>query len=255
MSDRDVEQQGRPPEQRATSRGPGAGAVGDHAHGHGSHGADAPPPPVEDHRVPGVKPDPLPAYGHLAEAPSDHRAAHAAAPPRRAPVPPALKAALDDMRAAAETAVLVTSMHQTGDRDGRWRFLNTLDRVDDPAVRAKMKAQFAAQTGKSLDDFVATTTWHSPRDREQAAELIGDRRGDTERSIATKSPHEQKKLRVQSIKWAEQVLAVTRKDDIDDDASAKAIFDTLGPRSPEEVEMIARARARARNSRPRTRPT
>lgn len=42
----------------------------------------------------------------------------------------------------------------------------------------------------------------------------------------------------QAIKWAAAVLQTTRKDDVDHDSDAKPIFDTLGPRTPEEIEMI-----------------
>ncbi|MGE3459653.1 MAG: hypothetical protein AB7O24_31360 [Kofleriaceae bacterium] len=201
------------------------------------HLPDAPKPP-EDYRVPGVKPDPMLANGHHAE----ENAANAEKIEKKAAgMPPAMKEAMDNMRAAAETAVLVSTMGQVGDRNGRWKFLNTLDRIDDPTVRAKVKQQFEAQTKQSLDHFIETAPWHSKRDREQAQDMVSSKRDHTEDSLsklAKENPAEYEKKRVQAIQWASLVLQTTRKDDVDHDSDAKPIFDTLGPRTPEEIELI-----------------
>ncbi len=203
------------------------------------HLPDAPKPP-EDYRVPGVKPDPMLANGHHAE----ENAANAEKIEKKAAgMPPAMKEALDNMRAAAETAVLVSTMGQVGDRNGRWKFLNTLDRVDDPNVRKKMAAQFESQTGQKLGDFVENAGWHSKRDKEQAKDLISHERGEVETKLAEleqKSPAAFKARERQAKEWATKILSTTRADDVDDDKSAKTIFDTLGQRTPEEIELIRR---------------
>jgi hypothetical protein len=212
--------------------------VAGRAHPSTAHSTLPPKPPPDDHRVPGVKPDPMPANGHHAE---EAQAAAAKVEKKAEGMPPALKEAMDNMRAAAETAVLVSTMGKVGDREGRWKFLNTLDRVDDPTIRKKMKEQFAAQTGQTLDQFIETAGFYSKRDREQAKDMLSDQRSATEENLAElakTNPAEYEQKKTQAIKWAHQVLITTRKDDVDHDSDAKPIYDALGPRTPEEIELI-----------------
>ncbi len=219
------------------------------------HRPGAPPKPPQDHSVKGKKPDVM-GLLHFAEetmggvfgmlkAANTNGADHAKAqPPAPAPAPgldPKLKDAMDNVRAIAETQTLIATMGKVGDQRGRWQFLNTLDRVDDPAVRSKMKKQFEEQTGQTLDHFIDTAGFYSKRDREQAKDMLSDERGETEKKLAEQArsdPEAYEKKKLQAIKWASTVLQTTRKDDVDHDADAKPIYDALGPRTPEEIELI-----------------
>ncbi len=219
------------------------------------HRPGGPPKPPQDHSVKGKKPDVM-GLLHFAEetvggvfgmlkAANTNSTDHAKAqPPAPAPAPgldPKIKDAMDNVRAIAETQTLIATMGKVGDQRGRWQFLNTLDRVDDPAVRAKMKKQFEEQTGQTLDHFIDTAGFYSKRDREQAKDMLSDERGETEKKLAEQArsdPEAYEKKKLQAIKWASTVLQTTRKDDVDHDADAKPIYDALGPRTPEEIELI-----------------
>lgn len=114
---------------------------------------------------------------------------------RRAPATPAsLHEQLVEMKATAHAAALMLARPTTKDRGDRWQFLNTLDRIDDPALRAKTLEKFQAQTGMPLRTFIRSTAWHSDRDEEQALELISPRRDTAERDLQAMDAAARKKL-------------------------------------------------------------
>ena len=197
--------------------------------------ASVPAAPPVDTRIPGVKPDPT------ALAPwvdGDH---HAPKAPKAPATPASLHDQLVDMQATAHAAALIATRGTTGDAHARWQFLNTLDRVADPAMRHKMMAKFAVQTGTSLQDFITTTDWHSRRDQEQALDLISPKRDAAEHEMQAMSPAARKKLTADASGWSQQVLDVTRGEDANDDANAVKISRVLGQRSPVEIEAIRAA--------------
>ncbi len=213
------------------------------------------------------KPAAAPSHG-AARAPTVHApaplapaAVHAGAPPATPPDHLALLPWMDDYIATAKAAPAVGQMHahmaslagaahasalvatkdQTDENRGRWQFLNQLDAVDDVDVRHAMMGAFEQSTGQSLDGFVAGADWHGDRDRNQALALISPARDATDRRLAAMAPAEREALAAQAGDWAQQVLAVTRRDDADDDENAQQIARVLGPRSPEEIEAIRAA--------------
>src|SRR5262245_40905414 len=78
-----------------------------------------------------------------------------------------------DMQASAYATQLMLSKGKTDDKKARWEFLNTLDRIDDPVVRAKVLAKFREQNrGQSLEEFIKHADWDGGRDKQQALEMI-----------------------------------------------------------------------------------
>ncbi len=148
---------------------------------------------------------------------------------------------LADLQATTFAATLVSAKDDTDHKAARWQFLNVLDRVDDPLVRHKMMAKFQQMTGVSLRDFIDKADWHGNRDQAQALDMISDDRDATEHALEKMNPTARAALATQANAWAEQVLAVTRTDDANDDDQAQKIARVLGPRTPEEIEMIRAA--------------
>jgi hypothetical protein len=140
----------------------------------------------------------------------------------------------------AETAAreLVAAKDDTDHVTARWKFLNTLDRVDDPFTRQRMKTHFLRFTGQRLEEFIEHADWHGKRDKEQAEALISEKRGNVEQELAAMDPKKRKELEIKAIDWAGQIIAHTDKSDANDDDNAQVIFHILGPRTPVEVELI-----------------
>lgn len=110
-----------------------------------------------------------------------------------------------------------------------------------------MAAQFQAQTGESLHDFIETADWHGERDKQQALNMISPERDRAAEGLAQMTPQARKELDTKANGWAQRVLAVTRPDDTGSDTAAADIFRVLGPRSPEEIEAVRAAIRRNTN--------
>lgn len=173
--------------------------------------------------------------------------------PERAPGPPAaaapeadamlasLRATTAAVAGGAYAAQLVAAMEDTDSRRERWRFLDVLDRVDDPATRAAMMAAFARTTGQPLREFVEGADWDGEHDRTEARALIAPERDRAEAELAAMAPEARARLTGQAHGWAQQVLDVTRDSDADDDPMAHQLIAVLGPRTPVEIEAIRAA--------------
>lgn len=190
----------------------------------------AAPAPVVDARIPGVAPD----VSAIAPWVDTVPAKSAAAPAK----PASRNEALVDMQATAHAAALTLTRHTTNDPQARWKFLNTLDRIDDPVLRAKTLQQFQAQTGMPLQVFIDNTEWHSDRDQEQALALISPERGAAERDLQALSPEDRKKLSAKANDWSQQILHVTRATDADTDDNGPKVANALRSRTPVEMEAI-----------------
>ncbi len=214
---------------------------------HDPHGAYDPQNPHglphTGYPVPGVPPDPLALLPWMDDVKPHATAAAPAATATAPAVDPAAKAreSMAEMQATTYAMALAMNRGGTDRKQDRFQFLNILDKVDDPLVRAKMMEKFQQQTGQSLHDFIDKADWHGGRDKAQALDLISDKRGETEAKLAQMPPGERKQLAAKASGWAEQVLAVTRTDDANDDDNAQKIARVLGPRSPEEIEAIRAA--------------
>src|SRR6185312_5545669 len=96
--------------------------------------------------------------------------------------------------------------------------------------------------------FIKSADWAGNRDEQQALAMISSDRSAAESRIEKMSPQARKELATKANAWAEQVLAVTRTKDADDDDEAVKIARVLGPRTPEEIEMIRAAIRRNTNN-------
>ncbi len=104
-----------------------------------------------------------------------------------------------------------------------------------------MGEKFRELTGQTLEAFIKAADWGGKRDEQQALAMISSDRSAAESKLEKMSPQARKELAGKANAWAEQVLAVTRTKDADDDDQAVKIARVLGPRSPEEIEMIRAA--------------
>jgi hypothetical protein len=140
----------------------------------------------------------------------------------------------------ADTAAreLAAAKDDTNHVTARWKFLNTLDRVDDPFTRQRMKTHFLRLTGQRLEDFIEHADWHGKRDKEQAEALISEKRGNVEQELAAMDPKKRKELELKALDWAGEIIKHTDKSDANDDDNAQVIFHVLGPRTPVEIELI-----------------
>ena len=136
---------------------------------------------------------------------------------------------------------LVHAMEHTDERDGRWKLLNTLDRLDDPALRETVLARFQARTGRPLSDVIATSEWHGARDKTQAQALISPARAKTEREIAAMSPAERAKLQADARQTATEIANVIGRDSPNDTANAHKLHRALAGKTPAEIEAIRAA--------------
>lgn len=149
-----------------------------------------------------------------------------------------VKESAADLNATTYASLLVAAKDDTDSKQGRWKFLNILDRCDDPRTRQRMGEKFRELTGQTLEAFIKAADWGGKRDEQQALAMISSDRGATETKLERMSPQARKELTAKANAWAEQVLVVTRTKDADDDDQAVKIARVLGPRSPEEIEMI-----------------
>ncbi|MEO8846836.1 MAG: hypothetical protein ABI591_17015, partial [Kofleriaceae bacterium] len=152
-----------------------------------------------------------------------------------------VKESVAELNATTYATLLVAAKDDTDNKQGRWKFLNVLDRVDDPLTRHKMMEKFKALTGQPLEMFIAHADWGGKRDQDQALAMISAKRGQTERELEKMPPGDRKQLAAKANAWAEEVLKVTRSKDADDDDEAVKIARVLGPRTPIEIEMIRAA--------------
>ena len=220
---------------------------------------------MEDHRVPGVVADLtalLPWVDHDHHDHHDHhehpslskRAKHASAPvsaPKdatkdAATIPPDFYEKLAAMKASAFNAALQVHA-KNGDRASQFEMMHVLESADDALTRRKMKEQFAAQNHGSLTDFLGNTTWDNARSKDEALELVSARRDETTNKLAAMSPEKREALEEQAAGWADKILNATRGSDRDDSENADRVAAILGPRSPEEIEVI-RKRIRLQTS-------
>ncbi len=150
------------------------------------------------------------------------------------------------MKASAFNAALMVHAKK-GDRNSQYEMMHVLEGADDALTRKKMKEQFAAQNDGSLTDFLGKTKWQSKHGKDQALDLMSDRRDVTTNNLAAMSPDKRADLEDKAAGWADKVLNVTRGSDRDDSENADKIAAILGPRSPEEMEII-RKRIRLQTS-------
>lgn len=153
-------------------------------------------------------------------------------------LPPAIQAQFKDLEATTLAMQLVVQKDHTDSKYGNYAFLNALETARDPEVRAAMSAKFEAMTKEKLDHFVDHADWYGKRDKDQAKDLISEKRDQTDGKLAALSPEARKELNKKADAWAQQILSVTRKDGANDDVNAQKIARVLGPRSPEEIEAI-----------------
>ncbi len=213
----------------STGGAPAASSPGAPDDTHRAHHVPSPP----DCSIPGVRPD-LSALNHWTDP--------AAKPPAKKLDPVAqVQENLKELEATRHAQTLVSARGDVDNEQARYELLNTLDKVSDPDMRHRMMAKFSEATGQSLEEFIQTADWDGGRDKEEALRLISPERDAAAEKIKAMSPDERKKLEGKANDWAQRVLAVTRIEDADSDTAAADIFRTLGPRSPEEVEMIRAA--------------
>ena len=237
---------------------------------------------VEDLRVPGVPADPsalLSYVDHDHDAPAPKRAkkakrrakaksapskpaanaaqttasatvavsSPASASPAKTPgIPPDFAEKLAAMKASAFNAALMVH-GKKGDRNSQYEMLQVLESADDTLTRTKMKEQFAAQTNGSLTDYLGKQKWESAHGKDEALDLMSDKRDITTSNLAAMSPDKRADLEDKAAGWADKILNVTRGSDRDDSENADKIAAILGPRSPEEMEVI-RKRIRLQTS-------
>jgi hypothetical protein len=136
---------------------------------------------------------------------------------------------------------------KSGDRDSQYAMMHVLESADDALTRRKMKEQFAAQTNGSLTDFLGNQKWDSAHGKDQALDLVSDKRDAATDKLAAMSPDKRADLEDKAAGWADKILNVTRGTDRDNSENADKIAAILGPRSPEEIEVI-RKRIRLQTS-------
>ncbi|MEO8846460.1 MAG: hypothetical protein ABI704_33115 [Kofleriaceae bacterium] len=157
------------------------------------------------------------------------------------------KESVAELNATTYATLLVAAKDDTDSKQARWKFLNILDRCDDPLTRHKMAEKFQHLTGQSLDAFIKSASWAGKRDQAQALQMISSQRDAADAKLEKLTPAQRKELTAKANAWAEQILQVTRTKEADDDDQAVKISRVLGPRSPEEIEMIRAAIRRNTN--------
>ena len=158
-----------------------------------------------------------------------------------------IKDSVAELNATTYAALLVAAKDDTDSKQARWQFLNVLDRCDDPLTRHKMAEKFEHLTGQSLESFIKNASWAGKRDQAQALQMISSQRDAADAKLEKLSPAQRKELTAKANAWAEQILQVTRIKDADDDDQAVKIARVLGPRTPEEIELIRAAIRRNTN--------
>ncbi len=157
-----------------------------------------------------------------------------------------IKSGIDDGKAVAMAAELASYSRGMNDKHSR-AFIQRLDEIDDPALRTKVKEQFQAQTGQSLEGFIrGCHDWNNNgenRDREAALQLISKERDDAENAVAKMSPAERAKKEEDANKAAIEIRAATTAHDHSDENMQK-IFRNMETKDPAEMELLRAAMRR-----------
>ena len=161
-------------------------------------------------------------------------------------VPPDFYEKLAAMKASAFNAALMVHA-KNGDRNSKYEMMHVLESADDALTRKKMKEQFAAQNTGSLTDFIGKQKWDGAHGKDQALDLMSEKRDVATNNLAAMSPDKRADLEDKAAGWADKILNVTRGSDRDDSENADKIAAILGPCSPEELEVI-RKRIRLQTS-------
>lgn len=212
---------------------------------------------AEDLRVPGVKAD---ARAMLPYVDHDHGSTGATKLPSSTsssdPKPPSAKSAppqngMADHIAALNAASLnleLTTLRYSKDRDAKYKLQDILERADDSATRKKLREFHAASHGgESLDDMITSQEGLDDNARKHAHSLVSEKRDAATDKLAAMDPKARAELEDKAAVWADKLFKVTRSDDRDDSEHADDVAGILGPRSPEELEVI-RARVRLQTS-------
>ncbi len=144
-------------------------------------------------------------------------------------------------RAQRYVDALVAALEHTDERDARYKVLNALDRLDEPALRDSVLAKFQAQTGRPLSDVLATADWYSSRDAAQAQALISPARAKVEREIAALPPDKRAELQAEARKTATEIANVVGRSSPNDKANAQRLHRTLAGKTPMQIEAIRAA--------------
>ncbi|MFN0246943.1 MAG: hypothetical protein ACKV2T_08535 [Kofleriaceae bacterium] len=202
------------------------------------------------------KPRPTTATGSSATRASTAPATNTAATATASTAPAAsakdtgLPADVAEKMAALNASVFNAALMvhgKNGDRNSQYAMMHVLESADDALTRKKMKEQFAAHTNGSLTDFLGKHTWDSAHGKEQALDLVSDKRDAATDKLAAMSPDKRADLEDKAAGWADKILNVTRGTERDNSENADKIAAILGPRSPEEIEVI-RKRIRLQTS-------
>ena len=206
----------------------------------------------QDLRVPGVKAEPralLPYIDH------DHDGAPASAKLVLEPAK-ASSTAPPDHRMAEHIAALtaasldleLTTLRYSKDRDAKHKLQDILERAGDSATRKKLRELHAASNGgETLDEMIASHEGLDDHARKHASSLVSDKRDAATDKLAAMDPKTRADLEDKAATWADQVMDITQGADRDDSEHADKIASILGPRSPEEIEVI-RTRIRLQSS-------
>jgi hypothetical protein len=139
-------------------------------------------------------------------------------------------------------------LNATNDRTGRYHIFHILEEADDPLTRKYLKEQFAKTNGgQSLESFLLNAKWSGAGDHTHAVDLLSEKRDQASAKLAAMSPAQREALEDKAAVWANKLLGVTRAPDSDDSEHADESAAILGPRSPEELEVI-RKRIREQTS-------
>lgn len=151
--------------------------------------------------------------------------------------------AINDVSAIGYAATLTSLAHDMNDKNSR-AFINTLDKINDPDLRAKVKHQFEAQNHQTLENFIQhCDDWNNNgdnRDKSAAMQLISKERDQAEANIAKMDPDERKRKEKDANDAAITILAATKAHD-HSDANMQKLFRELGKSDPERIEMIRAA--------------
>jgi hypothetical protein len=133
---------------------------------------------------------------------------------------------LTEIRAMQISASLV-AYGALGNEQSTRAFIQELDAIDNPTLRAAVKAQYQTSTGQSLETFIRTNDdWNDGEDREEAAalQLIDDKRDQTQAEIAQLSPEEREKRQAR----ANHIAAQLGGDALAHDDSTKNVAEIHG---------------------------
>lgn len=236
---------------------------------HAGIAAGSEPAPAEDLRVPGVPPD---IGALLPWMDNDQSTGHPRASKEKASRRQPLAVASPTVGAAPTTTTGTASgagadfaeklaamkasafnvelemLRQSKDPNAKYKLQDILERADDSLTRRKMKEQYATtNAGQTIDTMLTGTEGFGERDQKHARSLISEGRDAATDKLAKMDPKDRAQLEDNAAAWADQLLKVTRSDDRDDSKHADKVASILGPRSPEQLEVI-RSRVRLQTS-------